>query len=67
VFNVPPAAGETRELLGWSPDSVSGVVVQAASQRANVGVEPTVGGQALLLVEAQVPLAHYMGGVASLL
>lgn len=46
---------------------VIGVVVHAARQGAKVCVEATAGGKALLLVEAQVPLADHVSGVAKLL
>lgn len=46
---------------------VVGVVVHTARQGAKVRVEATASGQALLLVEAQVPLADHVGGVAELL
>ena len=46
---------------------VVGVVVYTACQGAKVGVEASASGQALLLVEAQVPLADHVGGVAELL
>ena len=40
---------------------------QQQQLHTKVGVKPTVGGQVLLLVKAQVPLAHHVRGVACLL
>lgn len=43
------------------------VVVPTSQQGAEESVEATLGGHAATLVEAQVPLAHHVGGVARLL
>ena len=43
-----------------------GEVVTAARQRAQEALEAAVGGQAAPVAEAQVPLAHHVGGVAGL-
>ena len=42
------------------------VIILRASQVSVVGIEPPVGGQVLVLVEAEVPLAHSVGPVARL-
>ena len=43
-----------------------GEVVPAARQRAQEALEAAVRGQAAPAAEAQVPLAHHVGGVAGL-
>lgn len=58
------------EVKTTPPGAVAGVVsvvVHTARQGAKVCVEAPSSGQALLLVEAQVPLANHVGGVAELL
>lgn len=46
---------------------VIGVVVHVARERAQEGVKAPASGQALLPVEAQVPLAHHVGRITGLL
>ena len=56
-----------KEALTSFVTAFVGVVVLRAGEKAVEGMEPPVVGQELLLVEAQVPLAHEVCGVPRLL
>ena len=58
---------EKKEALTSFVTAFVGIVVLRAGEKAVEGMEPPVVGQELLLVEAQVPLAHEVCGVPRLL
>lgn len=70
VVVVPGSVVVLIQVVAAYPGAVAlevGVVVAAAQERAEEGVEPPLRGHALPAIEPQVPLAHHVRGVPDLL